>query len=121
MDLLATGLLALLAAAPTTPAATPTLLPRPQKMTVSPGAFAVAGSSVRIAGRATAEDRFAAGELAAFLASKSGTKVAVGGAGRAIVLRRTGEASPIPVPDEAAGPRGREAYELTVTPRAVEL
>ncbi len=99
----------------------PTLLPRPQKVTASQGAFPLAGVAVRIAGRATAEDRFAANELATFLSGKTGKKVAVGGGSRAIVLRRTGTASEIPMPDEPAGRQSREAYALEVTPRSVEI
>lgn len=100
------------------------LLPRPRQVRYGSGRLAVRGLSVRLPERATAEDRFAASELSACLSSRAATKILVfegAGAGRTVLLSRTGGVDPLPMPDEHPGPDSREAYTLKVTPEGGEI
>ena len=85
------------------------LLPRPQEIHYTGGSLAVRGLAIRFAATPTAEDRFAAQQLAAGL---SLTIQDSGSAGRAIVLRRMGENAPL---------AGSESYTLKVTPQGAEI
>jgi hexosaminidase len=100
------------------------LLPYPQEISYASGSLAVRGVSIRFASTPSAEDRFAAQQLAAGLSAAGQTQIAIGSdavSGRSIVLRRTGENAPLPGPDEAAGPASRETYTVTVTPQGAEI
>lgn len=100
------------------------LLPRPQQIHYGPGQFPVRGLSIHFAAASTAEDRFAAQTLSAFLAERAAAPFPISESSaleRAIVLKRTAAADPLPVPDERPGPESREAYWLKVTPQGVEI
>src|SRR5579884_1448646 len=92
------------------------LLPRPQQLRYGSGRFALKGAHISFVSEPSAEDRFAASELAAAL------HVPVGdGPGDAVVLRRTGAVDALPGANEHAGPDSREAYTLRITPARVEI
>ena len=100
------------------------LLPRPQKIQYGPGHLLMRELGIRLASPSpTEEDRFAASELARCLWDRTGVQVAIvsGGNGPAIVLERTGNLDPLPVPGEQPGPNSREAYDLKVTLAGVEI
>ncbi len=94
------------------------LLPRPQKASYGSGEVPITGMQIRIAGSATAEDRFAAAELARALLERTGIAVPVtedeSASPREIVLERTGALAPLPEPGEQPGTASREAYSLEV-------
>ncbi len=100
------------------------LLPRPQEVRYGNGSLRLQGLSIRIASDASAEDRFAAEQLAAALSSRSGTSIPISEKatpGHAIVLTRTGSGSALPQPDEHPGPDSREAYTLSITAQGGEV
>lgn len=100
------------------------LLPRPQRITYGAGSLPVNGIEIGFASSPSAEDRFAAGELAAALAAASGSTVPVrdgAPAARAIVLKRTGQVAALPEKDEAPGPEGRESYRIRTTAAGAEI
>jgi hexosaminidase len=100
-----------------------TLLPIPQEIRYGSGKLMIGGLEIRIDDDPAPEDRFAAAELAAWLAEVSGFSVRVvegptrAGA-RAVVLKRTGSIDALPVPGERGGPESREAYEIRITPQS---
>ena len=101
-----------------------TLLPRPQKIQYGKGNIPLNSLVIRMGTQASEEDLFAARELSSYLSTRSGTSILVvqqPGAGRAIVLQRTGDVDPLPVPDEHPGPGAREAYTLKVTRGGAEI
>ncbi len=100
-----------------------TLLPCPQEIKYGPGKLIVAGLEIRIEGDPAPEDRFAAAELAAWLAAASGSSVRVvegppRAGSRVVVLKRIGGIDALPVPGERGGPESREAYEIRIGPQA---
>jgi len=100
------------------------ILPQPQKIKYGNGNFNLKGVSVGFASRPTTEDKFAAGELARILSEITSENIRVaesGTAGASIILDRTGNPDPLPVPDEKSGPGSREAYRIKVTPSAVKV
>jgi hypothetical protein len=100
------------------------LLPRPQEVRYGEGKLAVEGLRVRFASAPSAEDRFAAQELAARLSAAGETEVPVQpgkGSGPAILLNRAGEAGPLPGGNDSAGPDSREAYFIEVKPEGAEI
>lgn len=101
------------------------LLPRPQQVQYGPGQLPLRGLSIRLAGNAAAEDRFAASELAALLSARCATPIPVvenlDGPGPSIVLKRTGPVAGLPVPGERPGPDSREAYRMKITPGGGEI
>lgn len=100
------------------------LLPRPQQIKYGSGHLAVRGLAIEFASAPAPEDRFAAEQLASWLASSAGAEIPIReskGNGHAIVLERTGTVSALPVPGEKPGPDSREAYELKVTPSGVTI
>ena len=100
------------------------LLPRPQQLRYAEGALPLSGLSIRFAAQPSAEDRFAAEQLAARLSAVSQTRIALGNkklSGRAIVLNRTGEAGTLPGANESPGPDSRESYSLQMTAKGAEI
>ena len=94
------------------------LLPRPQELRYADGTLPLDGLSIRFASKPSAEDRFAAEQLAARLSAVSQTRIALGNRklwGRTIVLSRTGEAGTLPGANESVGPDSRESCSLHVT------
>ncbi len=110
------------------PAVRPTdhnpLLPRPQQIRYGTGQLHVQGLSIRFASSPTAEDRFAANELASALGARAAAPILVSEASASepmIVLKRTGSASALPEPEERVGPDSREAYTIKITPDGAEI
>jgi len=100
------------------------LLPRPREVRYGDGSLGLRGLAIRFAAAPSAEDRFAAEELAARLSAVGQTEVAVKkgkSSANALLLSRTGEAGALPVDDENPGPDSREAYTLVVTKRGAEI
>jgi hexosaminidase len=100
------------------------LLPRPQEAHYGPGRINVRGLAIHLSPTPAEEDRFAADTLAKRLDKICGQRLPVGestAGDHAILLKRTGPVSPLPVPDERPGPDSREFYTLRVTPAGVEL
>jgi hypothetical protein len=98
------------------------LLPRPQQVQYGSGTLALRGLSVRFASPPSAEDQFAAEQLASGLSAVSQTKVMIeGGKARSIVLNRTGEGGALPADNESTGPDSRESYTLQMTPKGAEI
>src|SRR5579862_294257 len=107
-----------------TAAAPNALLPRPQEAHYGEGEFAVKGLTIGYAMKPTAEDKFAAEQLAAGLSAKTGKPVKVRsgkGAGAGIVLDRTGTGASLPGMNDTTGPDSREAYSIKVTTKGVEI
>jgi hypothetical protein len=101
----------------------PGLLPRPQEIRYGEGSLAVNGLAIRFASAPSAEDSFAARQLAAGLSAAGETEAFIEPtkAGPAILLRRVGEASGLPGGNDSAGPDSREAYSLEVKPEGAEV
>lgn len=100
------------------------LLPRPQQVRYGSRLFPVRGLSIHLPDAATAEDRFAADELANFLSDRATAPIPVSesrASQRVIALKRTGPVDALPVPAERTGPESREAYGLKVTPGGAEI
>ncbi len=100
------------------------LLPRPQQVQYESGTLPVRGLSIRFAMTPTAEDRFAAEQLAARLSAIGQTRILVrkGKASRqSILLNRTGAGAGLPGDNESSGPDSREAYSLKVTAKGAEI
>jgi hypothetical protein len=100
------------------------LLPRPRQVQYESGALPVRGLSIRFAMTPTAEDRFAAEQLAARLSALGETRIPIrkGRAGRqTILLNRTGMGAALPGDNESTGPDSREAYTLQVTSKGAEI
>jgi hypothetical protein len=88
------------------------------------GTLALRGLSVCFASPPSAEDRFAAEQLASRLSAIGQTKIDIKKgkpSGRAIVLNRTVEAGALPADMESTGPDSRESYTLRVTPKGAEI
>jgi hexosaminidase len=100
------------------------LLPRPQQVTYGSGRLLLTGLEIGFASTPTAEDRFAAAELAVALAAVSGSPVPVregAPSGRSIVLKTAGPVGALPEKDEKPGPEGRESYRIKVTEKGAEI
>jgi hexosaminidase len=100
------------------------LLPRPQQVQYGNGALKLRGLSVRFASPPSAEDRFAAEQLASRLSAISQATVEIKrgktSAG-SILLNRTGEGGALPADNESPGSDSRESYTLKVTPKGAEI
>lgn len=95
------------------------LLPQPQQINYGTHQLRVRGMGIRLVGEPAIEDRFAAEQLSACLSdiAKEAVLISMGESSeRVIVLKRTGEVSPLPLPGEQPGPESRESYMLKVTP-----
>jgi hypothetical protein len=112
-------------ASPATASATHTpLLPRPQQVQYESGSLPVHGLSIRFATPPSAEDRFAAEQLAGRLSAIGQTQIPTRktkASAPAILLNRTGTGAILPGDKESAGPDSREAYSLQVTPKGAEI
>jgi len=100
------------------------LLPRPQQVNYGAGQLSLRNAVIRFAGSPSAEDRFAADELASALSVFAKVPIATGQAepaGPSILLNRTGESAPVALPGEKSGPDSRESYSLKVTPAGAEI
>ena len=100
------------------------LLPRPQQVQYGSGTLAVRGLTVQFTSPPSAEDLFAAEQLASRLSSIAQTKTEIEkgkSASRAITLNRTGEGGALPADTENTGPESRESYTLQVTPQGAEI
>ena len=116
--------LAFVASLATASAAHSPLLPRPQQVHYENGTLPLRGLSIRFAAPPTAEDRFAAEQLASRLSAIGQTQIPIRkgkASGRAILLNRTGAGGALPGDNESAGPDSREAYSLQVTPKGAEI
>jgi hypothetical protein len=100
------------------------LLPQPQQVQYESGSLPVHGLSIRFAAPPTAEDRFAAEQLAARLSAIGQTQIPIRkarAAGPAILLNRTGDGAALPGDNESTGPDSRESYSLEVTAKGAEV
>jgi hexosaminidase len=115
---------AALTALATASAAHGPLLPRPQQVHYENGALPLRGLSICFAAQLTAEDRFAAEQLASRLSAISQMQIPIRigkASGSAILLNRTAAGAALPGDNEHAGPDSREAYSLQVTPKGAEI
>jgi len=100
------------------------LLPQPQEVRYGEGKLALQGLVVRFASTPSAEDAFAAQQLAGRLSAIGETEVAIQqakGPGPAILLNRGAEAGLLPAANDSSGPDSREAYSLEVKPDGAEI
>jgi hypothetical protein len=100
------------------------ILPQPQQLTYGNNTFSLKNVTIGFSKKASAEDRFAARELAAILSEKGSGKITVkesGPTGPAIILKRTGGIDPLPVVGEKPGPGSRESYKIKVTPKGITV
>jgi hypothetical protein len=99
------------------------LLPQPQQITYGTGRLPIRDLTIGLPANPSAEDRFAAADLADALASISGAKIPVreGDVTGRVMLKRTGSIAALPEKDEAPGPSGRESYRIRITPGAAEI
>ncbi len=105
-------------------AASRNLLPQPQKVRAAEGRLLLKDANIRFAMSPALEDRFAAQQLSAILSESLARLVPVveaAGEGKTILLNRTGNVDPLPVPEEQTGPESREAYTLKITPEGAEI
>ena len=100
------------------------LVPKPQSVQYGSGSLPLASLSIGFAAQPSAEDRFAAGELAAALAKPAGKRLSIAAAkpaGPAILLNRTGAVDAMPGADERGGKDGREAYSIRIDATGAEI
>ena len=97
------------------------ILPQPQKLTYGNGRLAIKGLTIGFATSPTAEDKFAAQELAGILSSVGAGKIVVKESGAAVVFKRTGGTDPLPVVGEKPGANSREFYSIAVSPKNVSI
>jgi hexosaminidase len=100
------------------------LLPEPQSVLYGAGRVQIDGLKITFAATPSAEDRFAADQLADGLSRKTWVRPPIGESARvhgAIVLKRTGATDALPMPGEKSGPESREAYRLKIGANGVEI
>ena len=100
------------------------LLPRPQQVRYESGTLPVHGLSICFAAPPTAEDRFAAEQLATRLSAIGQKQIPIRKgkrSGSCILLNRTGMGAALPGDKESAGPDSREAYTLRITSKGAEI
>src|SRR5437762_2102995 len=100
------------------------ILPRPQQVQFGTGVLPLRGLAIHFKSAPSAEDQFAAQQLAANLSAITKTKIEIKkgkASGRSIILNRTGEAGALPKDNETVGSDSRESYTLNVTPKGVEI
>lgn len=98
------------------------VLPQPRELRYGDGSLAIHDLSIRFAAKPSAEDQFAAQELASRLSAAGRTQVKVRKTGgKAIVLNRTGNGAALPGTNDTAGPDSREAYSLKITTKGAEI
>jgi len=100
------------------------LVPRPQSIQFGSGKLALQDISISFGTTPSAEDRFAAGQLASAVSSFLGAPIQVGSAASAkapkIALYRSGTVDALPGPNDQPGPNSREAYEIEITARGAQ-
>ena len=100
------------------------LLPRPQQVQYDTNSLPLRGLSIYFAVPASAEDRFAAEQLASRLSAIGHSQIPIRkgkASGPAIVLNRTAAGGALPGDIEITGPDSREAYSLQVTQKRAEI
>jgi hypothetical protein len=99
------------------------VLPAPQHIQLGSGTLAISGLTITFATSPSPEDRFAAQELSVGLKQRIGVQVPVAAtaSASAIIVERTGNVDALPVPDETAGPKSREAYHLVIDSKGVRI
>ncbi|MBS1851074.1 MAG: beta-N-acetylhexosaminidase [Acidobacteria bacterium] len=98
------------------------LLPKVQKAEYREGSLPVAGLKIKVVGTATAEDRFAAGELQRRILARTGIQLGPGEQGvAAIRFERSGAVDALPAPGEKPGPGSREAYQIDISATGIKL
>ncbi len=100
------------------------LLPRPQQVQYGNGSLTLSHLTIRFAAAPSAEDQFAAQQLAARLSAITGGKIEIAkgrGYGKTIVLKREENGGALPADRESVGPDSRESYTLVVTPKGAEI
>lgn len=100
------------------------ILPKPQKISYGTSSYSIRGASISFAKTPSAEDLFAAEELADMLSGMCGRPINITeqtGGSPGILLHRTGEVDPLPLPDETAGPNSREAYKINIREKQVRI
>jgi len=103
------------------------LLPHPQEVRYGGQQIPLASLAIQFASTPSPEDSFAAGVLNACLAEHGKASLAssdipaASASGPRILFNRIGTGPDIPQPDEPPGPASREAYELNLTAKGVEI
>ena len=98
------------------------LLPQPQELHYGDGSLAIHDLSIRFAAKPSAEDQFAAQELASRLSAVGRTHVKIRNMrGKPILLKRTGNGAALPGTNDMAEPDSREAYSLKITTKGAEI
>jgi len=100
------------------------ILPAPRQLSEGSGRFPLRGARICLAAKPSPEDRFAARELASYLAASGRVTLPVvesGCGNKSIVLSRTGQGGDLAAPGETAGEDSREAYSIKISPSAVRV
>ncbi len=100
------------------------VMPQPQKITYGKGQFVIKGLTIGFASKPVTEDLFAAKELARIFSKITKTNIPVNesiGSGASVILSRTGNPDPLPVPGEKSGPDSRESYTIKVTTKSIRI
>ncbi len=98
------------------------ILPQPQKISYGPGQLLIKNLTIGFASKPSAEDRFAAQELAGILSAAGAGKIVVKEIGiTSIILKRTGGIDPLPAVGEMPGADSRESYKIKVTPKNITV
>ncbi|MEJ7779816.1 MAG: beta-N-acetylhexosaminidase [Daejeonella sp.] len=100
------------------------VLPQPQRVTYGEGQLLVKNLTIGFASAPSAEDRFAAKELAGILSATSSGKIAVKESaitGPSIIFKRTGGINPLAIAGEKPGPESRESYKIKVTAKNITV
>ncbi len=93
----------------------PVLLPQPQQIKYGSGQLLISDLTIYLPSGTGQEDIFNAGQLAAFLKSRTGISVPVikEKKGKQVIIDH-GNLPPVPGLNESAGPGSREAYKLSI-------
>jgi hexosaminidase len=104
------------------------LLPRPQKVRYGSGSVPVRSLRVTFASTPNEEDRFAADQLRSWMKAQAGLEVSIasndssGEGALPVLLNREGQKDePLALPGEQVGANSREAYDLAVTDKGVNI
>ncbi|MGZ8558228.1 MAG: beta-N-acetylhexosaminidase [Chitinophagaceae bacterium] len=100
------------------------ILPQPQKIVYGKAQLPIKGIYISFISAPGVEDRFAAQELAVILSKITSTDILVKDFidnSPSIILERTGDVDPLPLPDEKAGPGSRESYKILITNKNVRI
>ncbi|MGI8636948.1 MAG: glycoside hydrolase family 20 zincin-like fold domain-containing protein, partial [Segetibacter sp.] len=100
------------------------LLPQPQKVVYGNSQLRVKGLNIGFASKPSAEDRFAAQELAGILSEVSSSKIIIKESAitaPSIILKRTGGVDALSVVGEKPGPNSREAYKIKTTSKSITV